>query len=141
MNHKVIISAFLCFLVSMSTAKSTGEEQERSDLAGHGLLPSFFQSNIASVCHALIGDLCPRQNCPYNERDSRDNPIMGNSKLHDIQFTRRSAPSGRSEVEPVVARRPVWPAPGEKPRAKQERLRFVDDTDVNRKPEEAGSPT
>ena len=130
----IISFALICIPTSVSSKYTERDMEEdrdriRSDMKGHGLVPSFFQSQVASICNALVGDLCPRQHVPYDDRDDRDHPLMGNSKIHDIRFDRNAA-SGRGLPVPVNPRLPVWPAPHQRPEAQQDQLRFVDPDDA-----------
>ena len=86
---------------------SSSSDRQPSLAAGHGLLPSFLQPQIASICHALVGDRCPKQTpVPYDDCDSSQHPIMGNTKKYDVRF---HSDSGR-EVDLVSDHgRPPWP--------------------------------
>jgi hypothetical protein len=108
-------------MIYITSSRYTKEELQdnvdwlKSDVSSHGILPAFMRSTTASVCHTLVGNLCPRvPEHPYDESDSSDNPVMGNTKKYDIKMKRVP---GASHAEAVVEipHHKSWPAPGEKP--------------------------
>lgn len=107
-------------LVALATGEYTSREaredwnRDRVQLKGQGILPTFMSPQVASVCRALVGDLCPRpQPTPYDDRDSGQHPLMGNSRKHDLRFKLKGE-TGRQEVEIAHPEPAAWP--GEKQR-------------------------
>lgn len=129
----VTAAAFLLLVVLVCGEYTDQEAREdwnrdRAQLKAQGFLPAFLTPQVASVCRALIGDLCPRpQRIPYHEGDSSDHPLMANSKKHDLRFKFQGGDSDRHEVEIAHPARAAWPAPGEKPRHVGEKFLSADE--------------
>lgn len=112
----LIFASTVCIVSSRLTKEKLDDNVDRyqTNVNQHGILPTFLRSQAASVCHTLVGDLCPRvKDREYDDNDSADRPIMGNTDKYDIKIKRVPGAS-HAEVRMV---RPMksYPAPGEKP--------------------------